>query len=78
MLRLAQASGHQQILAHPFCDNPAAAKILQRQGFRPTGGVVQRFNVALGGHAAAASYALGFGGQDCNGSLQGAEPRRAA
>ena len=46
ILQLARVLGHRRIIAHPLADNPAAARVLRKLGFCPTGRVDSRGQAA--------------------------------
>ncbi len=56
VLRLADALGHQRILAHHFADNPASGRVLEKAGFCPTGERSLRFSKGRGQAAVSIGY----------------------
>lgn len=48
MLSLARALGHDRVVASHFIDNPASGRVLEKTGFRRTGGMAERFGLARG------------------------------
>jgi RimJ/RimL family protein N-acetyltransferase len=58
VLPLAQALGHQRIVASHYVDNPASGRVLQKVGFRPAGGVRMRHSLGRGGAAPVMTYAI--------------------
>lgn len=58
VLSQARAIGHRRIVASHFVDNPASARVLQKAGFRPAGGVRMRYSAGRGEEAPALHYAV--------------------
>ena len=61
--------------ANHFVDNPAAAKVLRKVGFAPTGEVRMRYSAGRGAEAPASRYAITL---DCFGFEDGDDDMRAA
>lgn len=57
IVRAARAAGWRRIIARPGADNSAAAHVLGKVGFRPTGRTQRRFSRALGGEVPCAVFA---------------------
>lgn len=79
VLRLARTLGHRRIRGFHFEDNPASGRVLRKVGFRPTGKVKPRFNLARGAEAMAVEHALDLGRAcDCDGGNDTSSAMRAA
>jgi RimJ/RimL family protein N-acetyltransferase len=76
VLGVAQALGHERLLAYHFADNPASGRVLRKLGFCPSGLVRDRFSLGRGGKAPAQQLSLTLGARgDCD---EGAAALRAA
>lgn len=79
LLSFARTLGHRRIVAAPFADNPASARVLAKAGFRPTGEIrlvrsaARIAPVSARVHAIDLAAPLDFGPQD-----GGYEPLRRA
>jgi RimJ/RimL family protein N-acetyltransferase len=79
VLGLARTLGHRQIHASHFTDNPAAARVLRKAGFRPTGEVRPRPGIGRTGSAPAVLHAIELDGPcNCEGSDDNLPAMRAA
>jgi len=58
ILAIARGLGHRRVHASLFADNPAAARVLAKVGFRPTGANEPRFSLGRGEIAPAQIHAL--------------------
>ncbi|MCX7284763.1 MAG: GNAT family N-acetyltransferase [Novosphingobium sp.] len=81
VLGFARAVGHRRVIATPFADNAASARVLAKLGFRPTGEVRTARSPARAEPVAAPVHALDLAVPfDCDGPEDGgfAPMRRAA
>lgn len=81
VLAIARTLGHRRVEAHRFADNPAAARVLAKLGFRPTGAARQGYSLDRGTAAPAEVHAIdlvGATGDDGNGSAGEKIAMRAA
>ena len=64
LLSVADAIGHQRIVARHFHDDPASGRILEKVGFGRTGRMPSRFSPARGEHALSIEFEIHLGEGD--------------
>ncbi|MEW9856051.1 GNAT family N-acetyltransferase [Novosphingobium sp. M1R2S20] len=70
VVRLARTLGHRQLVASPFVDDRASARVLEKVGFQPTNRSKERHSRARGGAFTTREYAVTFGSaSDCDDGL---------
>lgn len=80
VLAFARSLGHRRVVATPFADNAASARVLAKAGFRSTGEVRQISSPARSGPVSALVHAIDLlAPVDCDGPQDGGfEPMRRA
>ena len=71
MLNLSRALGHKQLLATHYSDNPGSFRVLEKAGFRRSGGSCERSSTGRDGPAPATHYSIALDCLGCDADVDG-------